>query len=138
MKLVLERLQLDSDVTIGSLTVDGDWECWTLEDTVRAPGVKVPAETAIPYGTYLVTVTWSLRFRQRMPLLHDVPMFTGVRIHSGNNKDHTEGCILVGVNRLGKSLGSSRIAYKPLLTKIDAAIARGETVTLGIVKGTTP
>jgi hypothetical protein len=63
MKLVLERLQMDPDVTIGSLTIDGAWECWTLEDAVRPDGVKIYGETAIPPGLYR-----GVRARRRRPL----------------------------------------------------------------------
>ena len=63
MKMLLERLQRDPDVTIGSLSIDGDFECWVLEDTVReVPGQpvaawKVHGKTAIPFGTYDVTIS---------------------------------------------------------------------------------
>jgi hypothetical protein len=135
MKLVLERLQLDADVTIGSLTVDGLWECWTLEDVVRPPGaVKVPGATAIPYGVYAVEITFSPHFGRDLPLLEAVPGFSGVRIHPGNTAADTEGCILVGRDRLAKSLGHSRDAFNALFPKIRDALARGDKVTLEIAR----
>ena len=133
MKLVLERLQLDPDVTIGSLSIDGDFEAWTCEDTVRAPGVKIPGQTAIPAGTYGVSVTFSPRFQRDLPLLAYVPNFTGVRIHPGNTAADTEGCILVGADRLGKSVGRSRYAFEGLFNKIQGALRRGEHVSLEIL-----
>lgn len=132
MEIRVERVQLDPDVTIGSLSVDGDWECWTVEDTVRAPGVKVHGKTAIPPGTYTVEVTYSNRFKKPLPLLLDVPMFSGIRIHPGNGPSDTEGCILPGLDRLAKSVGRSRLAFDALFTKIKEAKARGEKVTLEI------
>lgn len=135
MKLVLERLQLSSDVTIGSLSVDGVWECWTLEDVVRPIGApKVPGATAIPYGLYTVEITHSPHFGRDLPLLDAVPGFTGVRIHPGNTAADTEGCILVGRDRLARSLGHSRDAFDALFPKIRDAIARGDKVTLEIVR----
>jgi Family of unknown function (DUF5675) len=133
MQLVLERLQLDPDVTIGALSIDGTFEAWTCEDTVRAPGVKVPGQTAIPPGTYGVTITRSPRFQRVLPLLANVPNFEGVRIHPGNTAADTEGCILVGADRLGKSVGRSRLAFDALLPKLAAALRRGEKVTLQIL-----
>lgn len=134
MKLTLERLQLDPDVTIGSLSIDGQWQCWTLEDVVRPPSApKVPGQTAIPFGTYLLAITFSPHFQRDMPLLLNVPNFEGVRIHPGNTPADTEGCILVGQDRLGKSIGHSLAAFNALYPPIRDALARGP-VTLEIVK----
>lgn len=135
MKLHLERLQLDPGVTIGSLSVDDAWECWALEDGVRPAGAaKVPGKTAIPAGTYSVDITYSPRFKMPLPLLLNVPNFEGVRIHSGNTADDTEGCILVGQDRLGQSIGRSRLAFQALFAKLSRAKARGEQITIEIVQ----
>lgn len=133
MMLQLERLQCGRDCTIGSLSVDGDWECWTLEDIVRPAGVKIPGCTAIPAGRYGLDITHSPRFGRELPLLLDVPNFSGVRIHPGNTAADTEGCILVGQDRLANSVGHSRLAFDALFRKIVAAKCRGETLTLEIV-----
>lgn len=140
MNLTLQRLQLDPDVTIGSLDVDGQWQCWTLEDTVReVPGQPVAAwkiygQTAIPYGRYRVQVTPSPRFKRDLPLLLDVPGYAGVRIHPGNTAADTEGCILVGADRYAKSVGRSRLAFDNLLIEINQALRRGQPVWLHIVQ----
>lgn len=140
MKIKVERVQRDEDVTIGVLTIEGsDFTCYTLEDPVReVPGVpvkewKVYGETAIPVGTYAVSVTYSPRFNTPLPLLAAVPGFEGVRIHAGNFARDTEGCILVGLQRADKSLVQSRAALSDLLPKILDAQRRGERVTLEIV-----
>ena len=134
MNLVLDRIQIDHDVTIGSLSVDGVWQCWTLEDVVRPPSVKIAGQTAIPFGRYRVLITPSPRFKRDLPLLVDVPFFSGVRIHPGNTAADTEGCILVGTDRAadGKSITRSRQAFDNLFIKLAAALARREQIWLDI------
>ena len=133
MKLQLTRVQLDNDVTIGELLVDGAFECWTLEDTVRGEDEpKVYGETAIPFGTYKVDITDSPRFKRRLPLLLNVAGFGGVRIHPGNDAGDTEGCILVGLDREAKRIGHSKLAFDVLFAKLEAARAIGAEITLEI------
>lgn len=74
-----------------------DFICYTLEDKERL--VKVKGETAIPTGKYTVIVTMSPRFKKELPLILNVPEFSGVRIHGGNTEKNTEGCVLVGMVR---------------------------------------
>lgn len=134
MRLHVQRDQLDPTCTIGTMSVDGEFYCYTLEDTVRAPGVKVYGQTAIPAGSYDVIVNMSNRFKQLMPLVLKVPGFEGIRIHPGNTAEDTEGCILVGRKRYSKFLGESRLAYAPLLARMQAAIAAGQKVRLSITQ----
>jgi len=120
MKLTLIRRPSANGSTIGQLSVDGDHECFTCEDVVRA-GEKVYGKTAIPAGTYRVVITMSPRFKRRLPLLLDVPGFTGVRIHVGNTADDTEGCILPGRGVSGARVTQSVLAFNALFSKLDAA-----------------
>ena len=117
MDATLTRRFYTDASTIGQLVI-GDFKCWTLEDRVRAPGVKIYGKTAIPAGRYRVVVTESARFRRPMPLLLGVPMFTGIRIHSGNDASNTEGCILVGATRYQDWIGDSRRAFGALFPLI--------------------
>lgn len=120
MKLVLQRLPSTPACTIGSLSVDGVFVCYTLEDVVRQ-GPKVYGATAIPAGTYPVVITQSPRFKRPLPLLLNVPGFEGVRIHPGNTAADTEGCILVG-RQLGPSaVLESRLAFNALFEMLKAA-----------------
>jgi hypothetical protein len=81
--------------TVSRLSIDGKFFCFVLEDVVREDGVKVFGETAIPAGTYRMTVNWSNRFKRRLIYVHAVPMFEGIRIHPGLTERHTHGCLLV-------------------------------------------
>lgn len=71
-----------------------------------------------------------------MPLLKDVPGFTGVRIHKGNFSKDTEGCILVGAinDKIGDDfIGQSKIAFNRLFEKMLVAKSAGEEITIDIV-----
>ncbi len=98
LHLLLVRDILLPQCTLGKLSINGVFECYTLEDPVRA-GPKIAGETAIPAGFYDVQITYSPRFKRMLPLLIDVRGFSGIRIHPGNTAQDTEGCILVGTAR---------------------------------------
>ena len=106
MKIKVDRIYKGESYTIGRMYLNGEYFCDTLEDAIRP--VKIPNETAIPAGIYKVEVTYSPRFKRNLPLLVDVPNYTGIRIHNGSNKDHTSGCILVGFNTSKGILSDSR------------------------------
>ena len=119
MELILKRLYRTENSTIGELTIDGQFECFTLEDKER--DVKIKGETAIPRGAYSIIINKSNRFKRLLPLLLDVKTFEGVRIHSGNTNHDTEGCILVGQTRNKDFIGQSRKAFDKLFKKMQRA-----------------
>ena len=119
MKIEVKRLHRTSNSTIGELTIDGKFECYTLEDVER--DVKIKGETAIAKGTYKVIINQSNRFKRLLPLLISVPNFEGVRIHAGNSNHDTEGCILVGMNRSLDYITKSRKAFDSLFKKMQKA-----------------
>lgn len=118
MKLLLQREPSTKNSTPGKLFIDGTFECYTLEDIVRARGVKVYGQTAIPAGTYQVLLTQSPRFKRVLPLLLNVPGFEGIRIHPGNKAEDTDGCILVGDAPAPDWLGQSKVAFDRLFSKL--------------------
>jgi hypothetical protein len=127
MLITIKRLYKTDDSTIGELSIDGIFECFTLEDKERP--VKIKGETAIAKGTYKVIINESNRFKRLLPLLIDVPNFEGVRIHSGNSNHDTEGCILVGQSRNKNYIGQSRKAFDKLFKKMQVAT----NITLTII-----
>ena len=131
---ILRQLKAPS-ATLGELDVNGVPYCWTLEDTVRAPGVKVDKQTAIPPGRYLVKLTFSNRFQRILPELFDVPMFSSIRMHGGNTAANTEGCPLLGTKKDEANLRISNCApaVDGIVAKIDAALKREEEVWCEIV-----
>lgn len=107
--LALVRSEFRARSTRGTLYANGVPWCVTLEDTVRYPGIKIPSATAIPDGVYSITVTKSERFGCMLPLVADVPGFSGVRLHGGNTHLDTDGCILVAKNKAPDLDGELRI-----------------------------
>lgn len=121
-KISLVRTDFTPLSTIGKLEYDG-LSLFTLEDPIRDK--KIKGETAIPSGKYRVEITWSPRFGKLMPILLDVPNFTGIRIHSGNKPEDTEGCILVGLEKKKDWIGRSKEAYLKLYKKIEEGLKSG-------------
>lgn len=128
MDIAIKRIYKGAEYTVGRLSIDGKYFCDTLEDTVRAPGVKVRGKTAVPAGRYRVVFTESPRFKRILPLLVDVPNFEGVRIHPGNTAKDTEGCLLVGFNQVKGKVVASRATFQKLFEKLWAADQAGEEI----------
>ena len=118
VRIKIDRRYKKEGYTIGLLYVDGRLWCNTLEDTVRPDGVKIQGQTAIPAGVYNVCLTPSPKFKRSLPLLENVPNFTGIRIHAGNTAKDTEGCILVGENTQRGMVLNSRYWEKKIVDYI--------------------
>ena len=145
MELSVIRKYFIERYTIGKLMIDGEMFCSTLEDKVRDlkdinhdgdfddPGEgKIYGETAIPCGRYQVIVTYSPKFQKRLPELFHVPGFTNIRIHSGIDHTHTEGCILVGDNKQRGRLVNGGYYQTKLVEMIDEASEQGEKTFIKI------
>ena len=126
MEIKLTRTEYTDESTIGYLSIDGIYSCYTLEDTVRPDGVKVPGKTAIPAGRYEITIDKSTRFKRLMPHILNVPMFEGIRIHAGNDSGDTEGCILLGTSKSEDSVGNSLAANAVFFGKLHEALEKGK------------
>ena len=121
--LTLTRISKRADYTIGRLEDENGVKiCDTLEPTWRnykGGELKVPRKSAVPEGTYPVVVTKSKKFGKYLPLLVGVPGFEGIRIHSGNTVNDTEGCILVGQNLIKGKVLLSRLTLEKLMRLIE-------------------
>ncbi len=144
MKLLLQRRFKGEEYTIGDLFIDGEFFSNTLEDTVRdlpatCPNTskwkscecpeKVYGKTAIPPGIYRVTMEYSPRFKRDLPRIHDVPHFLGILMHSGNLADHSEGCPLVGFNRVKGQVVDSRATSD----KLNAILSKESDITIEVI-----
>lgn len=134
--------------TISPLYIDGVMTCLILEDTDRGLDssmsldqlnkLKVFGKTAIPYGRYKIVVTKSERFSKLaghdvyLPLLLKVPAFEGVRCHSGNKPEDTEGCLLPGLTKTVNFVSKSKDAFNIVNEKINGALKLGHDVYITI------
>lgn len=153
MKLVADRAWKQNTYTVSRLFVDGKRFYEVLEDKDRGlkqsdskeriKSIKVPGETAIPRGTYAITlnvtspkyaaVKWYWDFcRGKMPRLLNVPGFDGILIHPGSSALDSAGCLLCGRNTVKGKLTSSRETFKALYKKMEEAAKRGEEITIEI------
>ncbi len=154
MKITVERFAFKKNYTIGRLYLDGQRFCDTLEDYDRnltstmpledIKKIKVKDETAIPTGTYTVTLNEkSPRFGSRaqyafcngkLPRLKNVPGYEGVLIHIGNKPSDTSGCILVGENKAVGQVLNSTNTFRNLYKKLSEANNRGEQILIEVKK----
>ena len=141
-KFTLQRLYYKDSYTIGKLYFNGEYICDTLEppsakltskDTVKKIKVaKSKGLRAIPSGQYQIVLTYSPRFKKRLPLLLNVPAFEGIRIHAGNTAKDTQGCILPGWNTRKGMVTSSLKAQTKSISLILSSIDKGEKVWIDI------
>ncbi len=138
LELLQQRGWRTPTTTISELMIAGRFECFILEDLERGLGeAKVPGETAIPAGRYELDITWSPRFKRDLPLIFNVTLpdgrrlvrsadgkiqFEGVRMHTGNGPEDTEGCLITGRIRQPDNLRvlESTLAFAPLFAKLCA------------------
>jgi hypothetical protein len=138
MVIEIKRVSHTNRCTIGEVWVDGVFECYSLEDSVREVPLKpvsewkIAGQTAIPAGTYDVVIDFSNRFHRLMPHILNVPGFTGVRIHSGNTDKDTEGCILIGQEKTSDYIGHSKAAFDTFFPQLQDALQAGQTATVTV------
>ena len=128
MEIIVKKVFGNDIYTISKMFIDGVYFCDVLEDTIRVlPSVcpntpkgidckcpqKVKGKTAIPAGRYRCAFNISNRFNKKLLLLLNVPHFIGIRVHGGNTAVDTEGCLLLGENKVkGKVINSTRTIEK--------------------------
>lgn len=141
MIVTIERFFNKPNVTIGSLSIDKKFYCFTLEDGHREE--KVKGETRIAQGTYSLALRkeggFHKRYQKRFPDIHqgmihvqNVPDFEWILIHCGNSPQDTAGCLLVGLacDIKKQSIGRSRDAYRLIYPPIRDALQAGTNVSI--------
>lgn len=153
MEIIVDRKWKKADYTIGRLIIDDEIICNTLEDADRGlsddmpewmiKNKKIPTRTAVPSGRYRVTLdTVSPRFstyafykevcKGKLPRILDVKGFDGILIHCGSDHSHTDGCILVGLNKIKGGLTDGKETFKKLYAMMKKAHDKGEEIYITI------
>lgn len=137
---VVYRTDRTPDRTIGEFwfTDVSGRACYTLEDPIQPPGVKIPGNTAIPTGRYRIFLQWSTHFRCLNPHVHAVPNFTGVEIHGGNTAKDVLGCTAVAMVRDVDSIHNSEPAMKLVNERLLNALLNNVEVYCSWVDGPHP
>lgn len=154
MELIVDRKWKRQSYTISNLTIDGKWFCNVLEDADRGlddsmplakiKELKEPSITAIPKGTYEITLdVISPRFCTKtfykqvcdgkLPRLLNVKGFEGILIHAGNTDKDTDGCLLVGQNKVKGQVINSQATFKELYKLLKDKHDKGEKITIKIL-----
>lgn len=154
MELVVDRKWKKQNYTISNLTIDGKWFCNVLEDKDRnldssmsiakIRELKKPSITAIPRGTYEITLdvispkySTNSFYKQvcngKVPRLLNVKGFEGILIHAGNSDKDSTGCLLVGLNKVKGQVINSRETFKELYKLLKDKHDKGEKITIKIL-----
>ena len=152
LELLLDRAFKKADYTIGRLYIDGVFFCNTLEDTDRGLDDSMTAEqirkikkatkTAIPTGRYKITLAvQSPKYKDRkqyafcegyLPRLQAVKGYSGILIHIGNWAKDTDGCILVGENKVKGGVCNSTVWFTKLYNILREADLAGREIWITI------
>lgn len=155
MQLLVDRKWKKESYTISNLFVDGVWFSNVIEDKDRGltktmplsviKARKVKGETAIPSGTYAITMrvkspkfsAWNYKKSYGfcdgyVPRLLGVPGFDGILIHIGNTAANSEGCLCVGINDRKGMVTKSTETFRKLWYKLKEADDRGESISITI------
>lgn len=153
MELIVDRKWKKQSYTISNLLVDGKWFCNVLEDADRGLDssmsiakireLKKPSITAIPRGTYEITLDvispkyyTNSFYKQvcngKVPRLLNVKGFEGILIHAGNTDKDSAGCLLVGINLERGKVLKSQETFRKLYKMLSEAKLRGEYIQITI------
>ena len=153
MNIIVERAWKKDTYTIGKLIIEGKRICETIEDKDRGltdkmsvdeiKKKKVYGETAIPAGTYTISMTvispkfksraWAKKYGGIVPRILNVKGFDGVLLHPMNTAKDSYGCIGMGRNTaVGKVTNSTYWFYYIMDNYLIPAKNRKETIQLTI------
>lgn len=155
MKILVKRTFNNNLYCISHIYVDGVYVCDAIEDTDRGlddsmsvsdiKKKKVYAQTAIPTGTYDLTIDIiSPKFYQKpyykffcngyVPRVLNVKGFEGILIHKGVNQNSSAGCLIVGYNTIKGQVTNTQKAFEKLYKLFKEAKNKKEKMTITYVR----
>lgn len=144
----IDRISPGSQDTLGKLSINEEFICFTLENPVGSAGAN--ESTAIPAGTYSLSLkttggkhaTYLYRFGDQHKGLIEIDEVEGFEfphIHIGNEVSHTYGSIVVGTTAeneaqtdISRKVLYSEKAYLEVYEQISSKLLNGQVVQLKI------
>ena len=134
MKIEVVRTYFNQNYTKGIMLVDNEFFGYTLEAQKKGSNETSWLNRCIDTGKYVAVYEYSPKFKQHLIELKNVPDHTEIKIHTGNFRSDTRGCILVGLRSGVGCVLDSKIAVEMLNTM--AKNAKNSNVKIEVeVKG---
>lgn len=114
MKIEVVRTYFNQNYTKGIMLVDNKFFGYTLEPQTKRSDEISCLNRCIDAGKYVAVYEYSPKFKQHLIELKNVPEHTEIKIHSGNYRRDTRGCILVGKRSGVGCVLDSKIAVEML------------------------
>ncbi len=136
--LSMVREPSQAGATLSKLYLGPKFICDVLEDEIRevvgrsVSEWKVKGKTAIPAGSYTLSLQNSPRFGPETLTVDNVDGFFGIRMHGGNDADDTEGCPLPGTRNSVNTVAGSQVALGKVRALVVPHLRAGGTVRLEI------
>lgn len=96
MKIDVVRTYFTREFTKGIIFVDDVFIGYSLEPEMKMPNEQNHVNRCISTGSYQARYEYSNRFKRNLISLKRVPNHSEIKIHNGNYREHTRGCILIG------------------------------------------
>ena len=114
MKIEVVRTYFNQNFTKGIMLVDDEFFGYTLEPQIKGSNETSCLNRCIDTGKYVAVYEYSPKFKQHLIELKNVPNHTEIKIHAGNFRSNTRGCILVGLRSGVGSVLDSKLAVEML------------------------
>ena len=147
MTITVKRTYNCKTYCISHIYINDKYICDAIEDVDRMldnsmplseiQSKKVYAKTAIPTGTYLLTLNViSPKFSKKpyyknfcggkLPRVLNVKGFDGILWHRGTSEKDSDGCLILGYNEVKGQVINSQQAFEKLYKILDEANKKGE------------
>lgn len=114
MKIEVVRTYFNQNFTKGIMLVDDKFFGYTLEPQIKGNNETSYLNRCINAGKYVAEYEYSAKFKKHLIELKNVRNHTEIKIHSGNFRKDTRGCILVGLRSDVGCVLDSRLAVDML------------------------